>query len=168
MTPLESIIKECMEEASLPDDIVTPLIRPTGAVSYYYQYLPWFLSTLVCDLNPPLGPPKGGYNLKSSRFLSIKPVSHLVTKIAPRYVFDLEIPREEELSEKYTPKPLDGEVESFNVRIFVSFTKCSDQYLIFIVATTVLGQREDACRRFQTKLCTRCVPCLLSEPLTGY
>lgn len=38
MTPLESMIKECMEEASLPEDIVGPLIKPTGAVSYCYRY----------------------------------------------------------------------------------------------------------------------------------
>ena len=39
MTPLESMIKECMEEASLPEDLVAPLIKPTGAVSYCYRYL---------------------------------------------------------------------------------------------------------------------------------
>lgn len=38
MTPLESIVKECMEEASLPKDIVAPLLKPTGAVSYCYRY----------------------------------------------------------------------------------------------------------------------------------
>ena len=39
MTPSESMIKECMEEASLPEDLVAPLIKPTGAVSYCYRYL---------------------------------------------------------------------------------------------------------------------------------
>ena len=42
MTPLESMIKECMEEASLPEDLVAPLIKPTGAVSYCYRYLSHF------------------------------------------------------------------------------------------------------------------------------
>ena len=39
MTPLESMIKESMEEASLPEDIIAPLIKHTGAVSYCYRYL---------------------------------------------------------------------------------------------------------------------------------
>ena len=43
--------------------------------------------------------------------------------MTPRYVFDLEIPRGEELSSQYTPKPLDGEVESFDVGIFEFVTK---------------------------------------------
>jgi len=46
MTPLESMIKECMEEGSLAEDIVAPLIKPTGAVSYRYRYLVWFLIIL--------------------------------------------------------------------------------------------------------------------------
>ena len=37
MSPTEALIKECMEEASLPEDVVRKYIKPVGAVSYFYQ-----------------------------------------------------------------------------------------------------------------------------------
>ena len=37
MSPTEALIKECMEEASLPENFVRKYIKPVGAVSYFYQ-----------------------------------------------------------------------------------------------------------------------------------
>lgn len=37
MSPFESLVKECMEEASLPDDLVRDRIKATGAISYFFR-----------------------------------------------------------------------------------------------------------------------------------
>ena len=37
MSPFEAIVKESMEEASLPEDLVRKHIRAVGAVSYFYM-----------------------------------------------------------------------------------------------------------------------------------
>lgn len=37
MSPFEALVKECMEEASLPDDLVRDHIKATGAVSYFFR-----------------------------------------------------------------------------------------------------------------------------------
>ncbi|ETW77437.1 hypothetical protein HETIRDRAFT_147865 [Heterobasidion irregulare TC 32-1] len=37
ITPYESIVKEAMEEASLPADLVHKYIKATGCISYFYQ-----------------------------------------------------------------------------------------------------------------------------------
>jgi hypothetical protein len=33
----DSMVKECMEEASLKEEVVVPNMRAAGAVSYFYQ-----------------------------------------------------------------------------------------------------------------------------------
>ena len=38
MSPFESLIKECMEEASLPDEVVRDRITATGAISYFFRF----------------------------------------------------------------------------------------------------------------------------------
>ena len=38
LTPTESLIKECMEEASLPEDIASKA-KPAGCVSYFYRHV---------------------------------------------------------------------------------------------------------------------------------
>lgn len=37
MSIFESLVKECMEEASLPDDVVRPHIKAVGAISYFIR-----------------------------------------------------------------------------------------------------------------------------------
>ncbi|KDQ20859.1 hypothetical protein BOTBODRAFT_100535 [Botryobasidium botryosum FD-172 SS1] len=37
LSPLEAIIKECMEEASLPEDFVRSRIKAAGAITYFFQ-----------------------------------------------------------------------------------------------------------------------------------
>ncbi len=37
MTAFESLVKECMEEASIEEDIARKHIRSTGAVSYFFR-----------------------------------------------------------------------------------------------------------------------------------
>ncbi|KAG8819716.1 hypothetical protein FRC17_010349, partial [Serendipita sp. 399] len=75
----ESMVKECMEEASLEEDVVRPTIKPAGAVSYIYQTKKGWLQPEV------------------------------------EYVYDLLVPPGEEGDTKYTPKPFDGEAESFEL-----------------------------------------------------
>lgn len=36
-TPWDSMVKECMEEGSLSEEVVVPNLRPAGAISYFYQ-----------------------------------------------------------------------------------------------------------------------------------
>ncbi|KAG9125663.1 hypothetical protein FRC07_006699 [Ceratobasidium sp. 392] len=66
MTPFESMVKECEEEASLAEDVSRKLLRTVGAVSYFFQYL-----------------------------------------------YEMLCPSEDDPA--YVPKPLDGEVESFEL-----------------------------------------------------
>ncbi|KAG8759851.1 hypothetical protein FRC14_004812 [Serendipita sp. 396] len=57
-SPFESIVKECMEEASLEEGVVRPNIKPVGAVSYFYQTKKGWLQPeveYVYDLLIPLG-----------------------------------------------------------------------------------------------------------------
>lgn len=44
MSMFESMVKECMEEASIPDYVVRKYARTAGAISYFYRF-PGFLST---------------------------------------------------------------------------------------------------------------------------
>ncbi|KAG8744113.1 hypothetical protein FRC10_010794 [Ceratobasidium sp. 414] len=37
MTPFESMVKECEEEASLSEDVSRQLLKTVGAVSYFFQ-----------------------------------------------------------------------------------------------------------------------------------
>jgi hypothetical protein len=38
MPIFESLVKECMEEASIPDDIARKHIRGAGAISYFFRF----------------------------------------------------------------------------------------------------------------------------------
>ncbi|KAA1472786.1 hypothetical protein DENSPDRAFT_839153 [Dentipellis sp. KUC8613] len=70
----ETLVKEAMEEASLPADAIHKYARSTGALSYFYRM----------------------------------DTGHLQPEIA--YVYDMHVP-----VGKYTLKPMDGEVESFEL-----------------------------------------------------
>ena len=37
MTPFDSVVKESMEEASIPEDIIRRYAKPTGAISYFFR-----------------------------------------------------------------------------------------------------------------------------------
>ncbi|KAG8959038.1 hypothetical protein FRC03_008524 [Tulasnella sp. 419] len=81
-TPWESLIKECMEEASLAEDVVQAT-KCTGSISYFLRSGKGWLQPEV------------------------------------EYVYDLCLPAPDDPSvtdpARVTPKPLDGEVESFEV-----------------------------------------------------
>ncbi|QRW13353.1 NUDIX family hydrolase [Ceratobasidium sp. AG-Ba] len=77
MTPFESMVKECEEEASLSEEISRKSVKAAGAVSYFFQ---------------------------NSR-------GNLQPEI--EYVYDMLCPSADDPA--YIPKPLDGEVESFEL-----------------------------------------------------
>ncbi|KAG7451580.1 nudix hydrolase 20 [Guyanagaster necrorhizus] len=77
MGMFDSLAKECMEEASIEEDIVRQYVRATGAVSYFFRTSAGWLQPEV------------------------------------EYVYDLAIPANHPDSSVFEPKPLDGEVESF-------------------------------------------------------
>ncbi|KAG8960759.1 hypothetical protein FRC00_014208 [Tulasnella sp. 408] len=77
LTPVESLIKECMEEASLSEEIAKNA-KSVGCISYIYKTGKGWLRPQV------------------------------------EYVFDLRVPPPE-VGSQYIPKPLDGEVESFEL-----------------------------------------------------
>ena len=61
-TMYDSMVKECMEEASLAEHVVKSHIKPAGAVSYFYQY-----GRLLADQHGHLLPTerkRDGYSLK--------------------------------------------------------------------------------------------------------
>ncbi|KAG2020408.1 nudix hydrolase 20, variant 3 [Coprinopsis cinerea AmutBmut pab1-1] len=78
MSPFESLVKECMEEASLPDHVVRKHIKAVGAISYTIRTTKGWLQPEV------------------------------------EYVYDLVIPPNSDPA-LFQPKPLDGEVESFEL-----------------------------------------------------
>ncbi|KAF8323851.1 hypothetical protein DL93DRAFT_2049033 [Clavulina sp. PMI_390] len=58
MSPTEALIKECMEEASLPEDFVRKHLKAVGVVSYFYQTKEGWLQPEVqytYDLRVPSG-----------------------------------------------------------------------------------------------------------------
>jgi hypothetical protein len=67
MPILETLMKECMEEASLSDDIVRPHIKAVGALSYFtrYAYRRFALSSFFLS-NQPLEQPKDGFSPRLS------------------------------------------------------------------------------------------------------
>ncbi|CCM02032.1 uncharacterized protein FIBRA_04108 [Fibroporia radiculosa] len=91
----ESLVKESMEEASLEEDIVREHARPVGTISYFYRHV---CATLVITAGADglciLGLLRDGFNR--------------------RYVFDLRTPPGADKS-RFIPKPLDDEVESFEL-----------------------------------------------------
>ncbi|KAF5350431.1 hypothetical protein D9756_008664 [Leucocoprinus leucothites] len=76
MGMFESMVKECMEEASLPASIVEKYARAAGVISYFYRTSTGWLQPEV------------------------------------EYVYGIAIPSDVDAS-IFEPKPLDGEVESF-------------------------------------------------------
>ena len=40
MSPFESLVKESMEEGSIPEDIVRQHAKAAGAISYFFKYDP--------------------------------------------------------------------------------------------------------------------------------
>ncbi|KAF8586904.1 hypothetical protein K439DRAFT_1339477 [Ramaria rubella] len=77
LSPFESLVKECIEEANLDEPFVRAHAKSCGAVSYFHQS------------------PKG----------------YLQPEV--QFVYDLPIPRGQE--EQFVPRPLDGEVDSFEL-----------------------------------------------------
>ncbi|KAF8065052.1 nudix hydrolase 20 [Lyophyllum atratum] len=78
MPVFESLVKECMEEASIAEDIARKYIRTVGAISYFFRTSKGWLQPEV------------------------------------EYVYDIRIPPEVD-SKIFEPRPLDGEVESFEL-----------------------------------------------------
>ncbi|KAL1675697.1 NUDIX hydrolase domain-like protein [Schizophyllum commune] len=76
MSAWDSLVKECMEEASIDADVVNRHCRCTGAISYFYRTSTGWLQPEV------------------------------------EYTYDLRIPTGADPN-LFKPKPLDGEVESF-------------------------------------------------------
>ncbi|KAF9531051.1 nudix hydrolase 20 [Crepidotus variabilis] len=76
MSMHESMVKECMEEASLDPDLVRKYMRAVGSISY-------FIRTAAGWLQPEI-----------------------------EYVYDIRIPHDID-AQLFTPRPMDGEVESF-------------------------------------------------------
>ncbi|CAE6402332.1 unnamed protein product [Rhizoctonia solani] len=77
MSPFESMVKECEEEASLSEGIARQHLKAVGAVSYFFQ---------------------------NSR-------GHLQPEV--EYMYDMLCPSADDPA--FVPKPLDGEVESFEL-----------------------------------------------------
>jgi hypothetical protein len=66
MTVFESLVKECMEEASIEADIVRKHTRAAGSISYFFR-----CGVSHLEINPQLIAvllelPKVGYNQRSS------------------------------------------------------------------------------------------------------
>ncbi|KAE9402651.1 hypothetical protein BT96DRAFT_879286 [Gymnopus androsaceus JB14] len=78
MGMFESLVKECMEEASIAEDVVKKHARSTGSISYFFRTSAGWLQPEV------------------------------------EYVYDMAIPHNSDPA-LFTPKPLDGEVESFEL-----------------------------------------------------
>lgn len=51
LSPTEALIKECDEEASLPEDFVRRHLKSVGSVSYFFQCVGLSLSALVFLMN---------------------------------------------------------------------------------------------------------------------
>ncbi|KAF5384444.1 hypothetical protein D9615_003403 [Tricholomella constricta] len=82
MPIFESMVKECMEEASIADHIVRKYARTVGAISYFFRTSNGWLQPEV------------------------------------EYVYDILIPPDVD-STPFEPRPLDGEVESFELLTLV-------------------------------------------------
>ncbi|RDB17096.1 hypothetical protein Hypma_001735 [Hypsizygus marmoreus] len=78
MSVFESLVKECMEEASIEDHIVRKHARAVGAISYFFRTSKGWLQPEI------------------------------------EYVYDISIPSDVDPT-PFVPKPLDGEVESFEL-----------------------------------------------------
>ncbi|KAF9045458.1 nudix hydrolase 20 [Panaeolus papilionaceus] len=78
MSMFESLVKECMEEASLEEYLVRKYSRAVGVISYFYRSSKGWLQPEI------------------------------------EYVYEIKIPRNVD-SDLFTPRPSDGEVESFDL-----------------------------------------------------
>ncbi|EUC61462.1 nudix hydrolase, partial [Rhizoctonia solani AG-3 Rhs1AP] len=77
MTPFDSMVKECEEEASIAEDVARKHLKTVGAVSYFFQ-------NVRGNLQPEV-----------------------------EYIYDMLCPSADDPA--FVPKPLDGEVESFEL-----------------------------------------------------
>jgi len=68
MSMFESMVKECMEEASIADHVVRKYARATGAISYFIRF--WLYDILYCrNANSCwAGPPWAGFSLRLSKY----------------------------------------------------------------------------------------------------
>lgn len=66
MTVFESLIKECMEEASIEADIVRKHTRAVGSISYFFRYQVSHLEIKRQLIAVLLELPKVGYNQRFS------------------------------------------------------------------------------------------------------
>ena len=66
MTVFESLVKECMEEASIEADIVRKHTRAVGSISYFFRYEVSHLEIKRQLIAVLLELPKVGYNQRFS------------------------------------------------------------------------------------------------------
>ena len=66
MTVFESLVKECMEEASIEADIVRKHTRAVGSISYFFRYQVSHLEIKCQLIAVLLELPKVGYNQRFS------------------------------------------------------------------------------------------------------
>ena len=66
MTVFESLVKECMEEASIEADIVRKHTRAVGSISYFFRYQVSHLEIKRQLIAVLLELPKVGYNQRFS------------------------------------------------------------------------------------------------------
>ena len=96
MGNLETLIKESMEEASLEEDLVRKHARAVGVVSYFFRTSTGWLQPEV-------------------EYVPDVPSHCHPSSTIGRFVYDLLLPKGDG-SMSFELKPLDGEVEKFEVR----------------------------------------------------
>ncbi|KAG6906591.1 hypothetical protein DXG01_012994 [Tephrocybe rancida] len=95
MPVFESMVKECMEEASIADHIVRKYARAVGSISYFYRTSKGWLQPEV-------------------EYVFTTKLPEQRQLMTSRYVYDIQIPPEVD-SKIFEPRPLDGEVELFEL-----------------------------------------------------
>lgn len=88
---MENVIKECMEEAGIPEDVARRGIRPAGAISY--------------EIYSPISTASG--TAAAAAFADQGSVGWGAINRVVLFCFDLYLPQD------FVPKAVDGEVESF-------------------------------------------------------
>ncbi|KAJ6603251.1 hypothetical protein DFH09DRAFT_1301073 [Mycena vulgaris] len=93
------LVKECMEEASLKEDLVRAHTRSAGCVSYFYlrRTAALFIGSALTASHAE--PRTDGFSQKQSS----------IGEVEAEYIYGMIIPA------AFEPKPTDGEVESFNL-----------------------------------------------------
>jgi 8-oxo-dGTP pyrophosphatase MutT (NUDIX family) len=125
MPVFEALVKECMEEASLPEELVRAHVRAVGCISYFFRYccsVLFFYHPLNSDSRISDRTAKGWlqpevecvFITRTSR----RPCGACadVNGVNRRYTYDMVIPPGADPT-PFEPKPLDGEVERFDVRL---------------------------------------------------